>query len=99
MRVPAPRRDAEPFQWVMLWTNLLPTPVMAGLWANEFFPRWLQVLHVWLSHQPNYDEVTRWYQSWKAAFPPGLVAHPAITMQFNRYAGRAGTPTAIGGAC
>ena len=73
----------------MLWTNLLPTPVMAGLWANEFFPRWLQVLHVWLSHQPNYDEVTRWYQSWKAAFPPALVAHPAVTMQFNRYLGTA----------
>ena len=68
----------------MEWNNLLPPVVMAGLWANEFFPRWLEVLQVWLVNSPNFDEVTRWYLSWKAAFPAELAEHPAIVMQFNR---------------
>ena len=75
----------ETFHAVMLWRDLLPPAVMAGLWSNEFFPRWLEVLHMWLSNQPNYDEVTRWYLSWKGAFPAELLEHPAIVMQFNRY--------------
>jgi len=41
------------------------------------------VLHYWLSHTPNYDEVTAWYLGWKAAFPPGLLDHERVRRQFN----------------
>lgn len=42
-----------------------------------------QVLHFWLSHSPNYDEVTRWYLGWKACFPAGLLDHERLRRQFN----------------
>lgn len=44
---------------------------------------WAQVLHYWLSHTPNYDEVTAWYLGWKASFPPALIDHERVRRQFN----------------
>ena len=41
------------------------------------------MLHFWLSHAPNYDEVTTWYLGWKAAFPPALLSYDRIKRQFN----------------
>jgi tuftelin-interacting protein 11 len=35
----------------------------------SFFPAWLALLHHWLSHTPDFDEVTRWYLEWKSRFP------------------------------
>ena len=37
-------------------------------------PTLSQVLHYWLSHTPNYDEVTRWYLGWKGCFPSQVSA-------------------------
>jgi tuftelin-interacting protein 11 len=43
----------------------------------------VQVLHFWLSHSPDYEEVTRWYLGWKAAFPPALIDQERVRRQFN----------------
>eukprot|EP00200_Dunaliella_tertiolecta_P006438 CAMPEP_0202339820 /NCGR_PEP_ID=MMETSP1126-20121109/1516_1 /ASSEMBLY_ACC=CAM_ASM_000457 /TAXON_ID=3047 /ORGANISM="Dunaliella tertiolecta, Strain CCMP1320" /LENGTH=867 /DNA_ID=CAMNT_0048930421 /DNA_START=98 /DNA_END=2701 /DNA_ORIENTATION=- len=76
-------QDMAPFQWVMGWNEVLPHHHMAALLDVGFFPKWHQVLHYWLSHTPNYDEVTAWYLGWKAAFPPGLLDHERVRRQFN----------------
>lgn len=41
------------------------------------------MLHHWLSHAPNYDEVTRWYLGWKGLFPQDLLDTPQIRANFN----------------
>ena len=43
----------------------------------------MQVLHYWLSHTPNYDEVTAWYLGWKSSFPPSLIDHERVRRQLN----------------
>jgi len=74
----------EPIQWTMLWGNLLPSSTFVGLWINEFFPKWSEILYTWLTHSPNYDEVTKWYLGWKEIFPNELLSQPAIAHQFNK---------------
>ena len=41
-----------------------------GLLEGSFFPHWHAVLHHWLGHAPNYDQVTAWYLQWKVRLLP-----------------------------
>ncbi len=41
------------------------------------------MLHFWLMHTPDFDEVTRWYLGWKAHFPPAILDHDRVRRQFN----------------
>lgn len=62
----------------MAWQDMIPEPCMVTLLEKNFFPKWLQVLFTWLTHNPNYEEVTKWYTGWKSMLPPSLVLHPVI---------------------
>lgn len=62
----------------MAWKDMLPTANLASLLERFFFPKWLQVLCTWLSSNPNYDEVTKWYTGWKSMLSEQLLAMPAI---------------------
>jgi tuftelin-interacting protein 11 len=71
--------SVEPWQWVMSWLDMMPLVSMVALLEKSFFPRWLQVLGNWLSGpNPNYYEITSWYQGWKALFPEQLLADSAV---------------------
>jgi len=64
---------------MMSWVDMLPHSSLVTLLEKHFFPRWLQVLGTWLSGpNPNYYEVTSWYQGWKALFPQQLLADSTI---------------------
>jgi tuftelin-interacting protein 11 len=73
----------QPFHWAMAWHGLLPTGHLAALLESSFFPAWHALLHHWLSHTPNYDEVTRWYLEWKGMFPQDLLDHPRVRAGFS----------------
>ena len=63
----------------MSWVDLLPHCSLVTLLDKHFFPRWLQVLGTWLSGpNPNYYEVTSWYQGWKALFPQQLLSDGSV---------------------
>lgn len=66
------------WNWVMAWQDMIPEPCMVTLLEKNFFPKWLQVLYTWLTHNPNYEEVTKWYTGWKSMLPASLLAHPII---------------------
>jgi tuftelin-interacting protein 11 len=76
-------QQLEPFQWVLAWHGLLSNDALAALLESSFFPKWHAVLHHWLTHQPNYDEVTRWYLGWKGLFPQDLQDQPRVRAGFN----------------
>jgi len=77
-------QDLAPFQWVMTWQDFIPQNHFVLLLENDFFPRWLNVLRLWLHNAPNYGEVSRWYLGWKSRFPAELVNHDRIRTQFTR---------------
>lgn len=70
------------WNWVMAWQDMIPEPCMVTLLEKNFFPKWLQVLYTWLTHNPNYEEVTKWYTGWKSMLPASLLAHPIIKGTF-----------------
>ncbi|KAG8873502.1 hypothetical protein FRB97_006713 [Tulasnella sp. 331] len=77
------KQDMQPLQLVLLWATHLKPSVFRQLLETEFFPKWLDILHVWLV-QPNvnFDEVTKWYSFWKASFPDNILALPGVQHGF-----------------
>ncbi|XP_067004991.2 tuftelin-interacting protein 11 [Anabrus simplex] len=78
------QQHLEQWHWVMDWEDLIPVYSMASLLERFFFPKWLQILTMWLNHSPNYDEITNWYVGWKGMVSENLLAQPAVKEQFRK---------------
>jgi len=72
------QQHLDQWNWVYEWKELIPVHIMAGLLDKFFFPKWLQVLALWLNHSPNYDQVTTWYMGWKGMLNDKLLVEPVI---------------------
>ncbi len=84
-RVNPRSQDMAPLERVLSWSPLLRGSIFASLLAAEFFPKWLDVLHVWLVQpRPNFDEVAQWYAFWKSVFSEEVLALPAVRDGFTR---------------
>jgi tuftelin-interacting protein 11 len=65
-----PDQKLTPLEQVLEWNGLFPARTMAQLLVAEFFPKWLNTLHAWLtSDSPNYEEIGAWFTWWKAQIP------------------------------
>ncbi|XP_073974704.1 septin interacting protein 1 [Rhodnius prolixus] len=73
--------NLDAWKWVMEWNELVRPPLMADLLDQHFFPKWLQVLTVWLNTCPNYDQVMAWYSGWKSVIPPHLLEEQRVKDQ------------------
>ncbi|KDQ61383.1 hypothetical protein JAAARDRAFT_190163 [Jaapia argillacea MUCL 33604] len=78
-------QQMEPFTSVLAWTPLLRPTIISQLLEAEFFPKWLDVLHIWLI-QPNasFEEVVQWYTFWKGSFPESVQEMPRVQEGFTR---------------
>ncbi|KAK9500922.1 hypothetical protein O3M35_002085 [Rhynocoris fuscipes] len=70
--------NIDAWKWVMEWNELVRPPLMADLLDQHFFPKWLQVLTVWLNTCPNYDQVMAWYSGWKSVIPAHLLEQQRV---------------------
>jgi len=68
----------------MEWEELLSVKYMESLLDNEFFPKWLHVLGLWLQNNPNYDELVQWYLGWKKSSSARLIGYEGVRAQFNQ---------------
>ncbi|WVQ81525.1 hypothetical protein IAT38_003649 [Cryptococcus sp. DSM 104549] len=69
------KQDMVPLEeWVMPWHKLLRASMFAQLLEAEFFPKWLDILYIWLV-QPAYkpNEVAAWFTWWKERFPQAVL--------------------------
>ena len=65
-----PRKQVmEPLHRVLSWSTFIHPSIFSQILLTEFFPKWLDILHLWLI-QPtvNFEEVAEWYRFWKGAF-------------------------------
>ncbi|KAK0501366.1 GC-rich sequence DNA-binding factor-like protein-domain-containing protein [Armillaria luteobubalina] len=84
LRINPRNQRMEPLQHVLQWAEFIRPNVFSRLLETEFFPKWLDVLHIWLI-QPNvnFEEVARWYSEvWKAAFPEDVQSMPGVSRGF-----------------
>jgi len=84
-RVNPRNQDMEPLKHVLAWSTLLHKNVIAQLLEMEFFPKWLDVLYIWLI-QPkvSFEEVAQWYSFWKGSFPENVQSMPDVARGFTR---------------
>ena len=54
------------------------------LLTSSFFPRWHAALYKWMTGEPDFGEVQRWYQGWKSMLPAGLAEHAGIKAHFTQ---------------
>jgi tuftelin-interacting protein 11 len=63
-------QDLTPLEKVFAWKDIIPEKAIVQLLVVEFFPKWLNTLHQWLtSENPNFEEVATWYKWWKDQIP------------------------------
>ncbi|KAJ8667917.1 hypothetical protein QAD02_009580 [Eretmocerus hayati] len=78
------QQHLDQWNWVYEWKDMMPVYTMAALLDRFFFPRWLQVLGLWLNHNPNYEQVTDWYTGWKSLLSEKLLAEPLVKEHFKK---------------
>ena len=84
-RVNPRNQDLKPLQDILVWETFLRPSILSQLLESEFFPKWLDVLHIWLI-QPNasFGEVAKWYEDWKDIFSVNVQHMPAVANGFTR---------------
>lgn len=74
----------EPWNQVWEWHEVIPTIQMAHLLDKFFFPKWMQVLVIWLNQSPDYIEISRWYTGWKSMLSEEILREPNIKDHLRR---------------
>lgn len=82
---------------VLPWHSLIRPSNFTRLFELEFFPKWLNVLYLWLVH-PGYngEEVAQWFELWKSLFPAEVLHHKAIAHGFETGVQLMGAALALG---
>lgn len=78
-------QEMEPLQRVFAWSNIIRSSMFSQILETEFFPKWLDILHIWLI-QPrvSFEEVAQWYSFWKESFPESIRNLSGISRGFTR---------------
>ncbi|KAL8761140.1 MAG: hypothetical protein Q9184_002715 [Pyrenodesmia sp. 2 TL-2023] len=80
-------QDLTPLTEALTWLTpswSLSSTAAASLLESEFFPKWHQVLYLWLTSSPNYDEIRQWFLWWKEQFPPSIRDHNIIAAEWTK---------------
>lgn len=54
------QQDLKPLEDVLAWGPLLRPSMMSQLIEGGFFPKWLDALYLWLTSEPNLEQVAEW---------------------------------------
>ncbi|KAL5512900.1 hypothetical protein ACEPAH_3298 [Sanghuangporus vaninii] len=84
-RINPRNQQLDPLKNVLAWSGILRPSIIGQLLETGFFPKWLDVLYIWLI-QPtaSFEEVAQWYQFWKATFPEDVRTIPSVEQGFTR---------------
>lgn len=87
-RVNPRKQDLKPLEVVIAWFDkgVIGNSIMNQLVEKEVFPKWLEALHIWLSHpQASYGEIAEWYDRWRTLIlPENVLALDATQQGFHR---------------
>lgn len=78
-------QDTRPLEQVLAWSSFFTPTILARLAVAEFFPKWLAVLHLWLSSDgADFTEVGQWVSWWQTQFPEPVRTHPDVVAQWTK---------------
>lgn len=65
-------QDLTALEDVFRWKDFFQPNVMGLLLVSDFFPKWHEILYIWLTNDPNYEEVGAWFSWWRSQVPAGI---------------------------
>jgi tuftelin-interacting protein 11 len=77
-------QDLAPFENTLRWKDWFQPNVLGLLFVAEFFPKFHQILYIWLTNDPNYEEVAEWFTWWRSQFPQDINDLTIIDEEWNK---------------
>lgn len=77
-------QDLTALAQVFLWKDFFKPSTMGQLLIAEFFPKWHNILYIWLTSEPNYEEIWQWFSWWKTQIPQELNGTQALAAEWER---------------
>ncbi|KAL4908254.1 hypothetical protein BDW74DRAFT_147141 [Aspergillus multicolor] len=77
-------QDLTPFENILKWKDWFKPNVLGLLFVAEFFPKFHQILYVWLTNDPNYEEVAEWFTWWRSQFPSEINELEIVDEEWNK---------------
>jgi tuftelin-interacting protein 11 len=65
-------QDLSALEDVLVWADYYSSKTMGLLLVAEFFPKWHHILYIWLTNEPNFEEVGEWFSWWRSQIPTAL---------------------------
>ncbi|KAE8155865.1 GC-rich sequence DNA-binding factor-like protein-domain-containing protein [Aspergillus tamarii] len=62
-------QDVSALENIFKWKEFFKPNVFGLLLVAEFFPKWHNILYIWLTNDPNYEEVGEWFSWWRTQIP------------------------------
>ncbi|KAI9375313.1 GC-rich sequence DNA-binding factor-like protein-domain-containing protein [Aspergillus egyptiacus] len=76
-------QDLTAFENILKWKDWFQPNVLGLLFVAEFFPKFHQILYIWLTNDPNYEEVAEWFTWWRSQFPTEINDLAIIDEEWN----------------
>ncbi|KAL4891852.1 GC-rich sequence DNA-binding factor-like protein-domain-containing protein [Aspergillus ambiguus] len=77
-------QDLSALENVLKWKEFFKPNVMGLLLVAEFFPKWHNILYIWLTNDPNYEEVGEWFTWWRSQIPDDLNELTIVDDEWNK---------------
>ena len=62
LKINPQKQDMDPLNWILAWSSVIGATVMSQLLKTEFFPKWLETLHMWLTaRNASFEDIAQWY--------------------------------------
>lgn len=65
-------QDLTALENVLKWKEFFQPNVIGLLLVAGFFPKWHNILYIWLTNDPNYEEVGEWFSWWRTQIPADI---------------------------
>ncbi|CAG7919914.1 unnamed protein product [Penicillium olsonii] len=69
---------------VLCWKDFFKPNVIGLLLVSDFFPKWHEILYIWLTNDPNYEEVGAWFSWWRTQIPTEVNELTIVDEQWNK---------------
>ncbi|KAJ5983407.1 hypothetical protein N7481_005506 [Penicillium waksmanii] len=77
-------QDLTTLEDVLRWRSFFKPNVMGMLLVADFFPKWHEILYIWLTNDPNHEEVGEWFSWWQTQIPAEINDLAMVQDEWNK---------------
>lgn len=77
-------QDLTALEDIFQWKNFFKPNVMGMMLVSDFFPKWHEILYIWLTNDPNHEEVGEWFSWWQTQIPAEINDLAMVQDEWNK---------------